>query len=156
MHFTINDNSKETHITALSSTGAPNMISSDRSIHITIIGSDCSTNEINLSTAYTSIEYLNEKLDKLIAVPLKKAEFQILTLTQGKHVQITTTIQTPHLLKYFQIQVYPTYFMTFGIDGLVNIWESDTLQIITSFFSHNKLFGGVRKCVSDASLRFFS
>lgn len=156
LHLTINDNSMETHITALSfkSDDLTNRISSDRLLNFTVVGSNCTTNEINLSKDYTSIEYLNEKFDKLIAVPLKKTEFEIVTLSENRVFQITTTIQTPHLLKYFQIQVHSTFFVTFSVDGLVNVWDSNTFQVIISFCPHNKLFGGVRKCVADARRRF--
>lgn len=156
LHLTINDNSTETQITALrlKSDDIVNRISSDHLLHFTVVGSNCTTNEINLSNDYTSIEYLNEKFDKLIAVPLKKTEYEIITLTKDNGFQIESAIQTPHLLKYFQIQVYSTFFVTFGIDGLVNVWDSNTFQVITSFFPHNKVFGGVRRCVADASRRF--
>lgn len=158
LHLTVNDNSMETHITALimKSKDPSNKISSNRLTHFTIVGNDSTTNEINLDNDYTSIEYLNEKFDKLIAVPLKKTEIEIITLKERRYFQTTSTIQTPHLLKYFQVQVYSTFFVTFGIDGLVNLWDSDTLQMITSFCPHNKRFGGVRKCVTNANRRFYS
>lgn len=155
LHLTTNANSLETHITALCVTpGDPiDNFSSDRLLHITIAGSNCTTNEINLSKAYTSIEYLNEGLDKFIAVPFKTTEFEIKTLTRNKQFDTETTIRTPHLLKYFRIQVFAKFFVTFGVDGLVNVWDSDALQLITSFFPHNKRFGGVSKCVADGNLR---
>ncbi|XP_037027792.1 cilia- and flagella-associated protein 43 [Bradysia coprophila] len=157
LHLTVNDNSIETHITALCVTtnDATKMISSDQLLHITVVGGNCTTNEINLSNDYTSIEYLNDGLDKFLAVPFKKTEFEIITLTRSKRFEIATTIRTPHLLKYFQVQIYSKFFVTFGIDGLVNVWDSNTFQVITSFFPHNKRFGGVMRCVVDANLRFF-
>lgn len=152
MHFTIYDNSLETHIAGLCSisNGTTNMISSDQFVHIKIVGSKCSSNRTTLSKTYTSIEYLN---DKLIAVPFKTTEFEIITTAGGERFQTTSTISTPHLLKYFQIQVYPTFFVTFGIDGLVIVWDCESLRTITTFISHNKRFGGVRKCVADTSRR---
>lgn len=155
MHFTVNDNSTETHIAALTqkSNETLNIISSDRLLHLTIVGNNCTTNEINLSNDYTSIEYLNGKFDQLIAVPLKKRDFEIITLSDN-NFKTRATVETPHLLKYFQIQVYSTFFVTFGLDGLVNVWDTNTFEKMTSFFPHNKFFGGVRRCVANASRRF--
>lgn len=155
LHLTTNDNSAEAHITALcvTSNDATKMISSDRLLHITVTGSNCTTNEITLSKSYTSIEYLDDGLNKFVAIPFKSSEFEIIALTRSKPFDTVTTIRTPHLLKYFQIQVYPKFFVSFGIDGLVNVWDSSALEVITSFFQHNKRFGGVMKCVADARLR---
>lgn len=157
LHLTVNDNPMEIHITALSlnSNDKSNAISSDKLLHFALVGSNCKTNEIPLNYKYTSIEYFNDKFDKLIAVPLKKKEFEVITILENDQTsfQIATIIQTPHLLKYFQIQVYSTFFVTFGIDGLVTLWDSNTLQILTSFLPHSKLFGGVRKCVVDTCQR---
>lgn len=146
----------ETHMTALilKSNDAINKISSDQLLNFAIVANNCTTTEIDLDHNYTSIEYLTEKFDKLIAVPLKQRHFEIVTLSPNRSFQITSTIETPHLLRYFQIQIYSTFFVTFGIDGLVNVWDSDTFQVVTSFCPHNKLFGGVRKCVADPNRRF--
>lgn len=155
LDFTVYDNAVEIHIAALSlktHKTLANAISSDQFLHIKVVGNNCTTNEIAMKYAYTSIDYLNEK--NLIAVPFKKIDFEIVTLGQSETFQITRTIQTRHLLKYFQVQVYSSFFVTFGIGGLVVMWDSDTFQEITSFVPHNKHFGGVRKCVADANRRF--
>lgn len=155
LHLTLNDSSVEAHITALclTSNNATYMISSDRLLNITIIGSNCTTNEIALSKSYTSIEYLDDGFEKFIAIPFKKSEFEIITRTRSKQFETVTIIPTPHLLKYFQIQIYPKFFITYGIDGLVTVWDSMEFEIVTSFFPHNKRFGGVMKCVADEGLR---
>lgn len=156
LHLSVTDNSLATNIVALSmnSENITNTISSNRLLHFTVVRNNCTANEIILANNYTSIEYLNENGDTLIAVPFKNTDFEVVTLTDNNSFHITTAIHTPHLLKYFQIQIHSTFFITFGIDGLVNVWDSKTFQMITSFRPHSKLFGGVRKCVADANRRF--
>lgn len=157
LHLTVYDNTLEVHISGLISNPNQNsnVISSDQLLHFAVVGNEYKTNEIIFSNNYTSIEYLNDKSGKLIAVPFKTKDFDIIILNNKNSYDIMNRIETPHWLKYFQIQAYATFFITFGIDGLVNVWDSNTFQIITSFLPHNKLSGGVRKCVADTGRRCF-
>lgn len=113
-----------------------------------------------LDTNYTSIMMLNVSNNEFIGIPFKSYTMEVLEIQENSEndlsVLIKKSIKTLHKLPSMKASIHEDFITTWGLDGLVIVYNKVTLNVITSSLANNHYLGGVCHLVIDPFRQYYS
>lgn len=109
--------------------------------------------QVKLNQLYSSIRWLESAsdADELIGAKYLSKSFDILKLCVDDDMEMDFVVQriidTEHALNDIRVFVDADRLLTFGIDGLVVIWDVNTMDVLSSLITHGKHSGGVKQAI---------
>lgn len=104
---------------------------------------------------YLHITKLVDEHEIFFAVPHLSTEVHLLKLPENEEdpVEVIETIHTFHQVRFISAYATVNHLLTWGIDGVLSVYEVKTRKLLIAFVVHNRQLFGVARAAIDPLLQ---